>query len=346
MKKIVTISYTDLDAPGGVPRWNRDFHSSFVGASKEKQIYQAEHFCWDNFPITEFSVDHIPEWEKAKLLNNYLLSRKWIRPNDIIVADGFWLSGLEHLPYTVSVCHGIWGHVTKADVDAGKQPDFPLHHAAQVAYRQKLWNQKKRMVAVSDFIADNMKDIWGWEVPVINTGIDLDLWRPHEDQHILPVIVHGINDKGNINKGWDHIEAVKASMNIKARILSFDEFVEQESRVLNRRSNIKKNEVLGIADLCLIPSAYEGNSLFCLEALACNVPIVSYNVGLPYRAWNSDADIGVIIDRRNRFPLETVNAVIEALENINSYKPREWVSQFSIENFRTNWRSYIEEMIK
>ena len=338
MRKIITISYTGLDAPGGVPRWNRDFISSF-------KDYKHEHFCWDNFPFKDSCWNH-PEHEKAKILNLWLLQKKLVNQNDIIIADGFWLDGLEHFPYTVSVCHGIWGHITKEDVDAGKQPDFPINHAAQVAYRQKLWNQKKRMVAVSDFIADNMKDIWGWEVPVINTGIDLNLWQPHEDRHVIPVIVHGVNDKGNINKGWDHIEAVRASKNIKARILSFDEFAEERNRVFN---GCEKHEALGQADLCLIPSNYEGNSLFCLEALACNVPIVAYDVGLPYLAKKQDANIGIILDRNERSKKQFTKAVESLFDGISlcrTPQPREWVSQFSIENFRTQWRNYIKEMIK
>lgn len=336
MSRVVTISYTTLDAPGGVPRWNRDFHSAFPD-------WEKAHFCWQDFPGASEGAS-MPEWVKAQVLNQYLLQKRLVTSDDVIIADGFWLSGLEHLPRVVSVCHGIWGHVTKDDVDAGKMPENQFLHVAQVDYRRKLWALGVKMVAVSDFIADEMERQWGWKVPVINTGIDLSIWSPliRGISNKL-IIVHGINDRGNRNKGWDHIEAVKRVCIDVADVLSFDELHERTGCLI-------KSNSLPYADLCVIPSSFEGNSLFCLETLACDIPIIGYDVGLPYLAkkLNQSHLIGRVLDRNNRTPQYTASCVYLYLiarlaEGGEKFeRPRDWVSQFSIDKFRQQWYDYVK----
>lgn len=349
MRRIVTISYTPIDAPGGVPRWNRDFHSSFIGASPgQREVYSAVHYSWWDHPASSDGLanQRMSEPEKAKALNLYLLQKRLVTPEDVVVADGFWLAGLEHFPRAVSVCHGIWGHLTKADVDAGKQPENPYLHAAQVEFRRKCHDRGTHMVAVSNFIADEIKMQWGWTVPVINTGIDLQKWRPVERPYTRnphrPIIIHGVNDHGNVNKGWDHVEALREHLKGIAFVHSLDD--------LKVTLKLSSEEAFSMADLCVIPSGFEGNSLFALEALACDLPVVCYNVGLPYKAWadRQDGKIGRVLDRRKRSPgltASTVKTAILQIANGNRpvfCEPRKWVSQFSIESFRQEWRDYVE----
>lgn len=334
-RRVVTISYTGLDAPGGVPRWNRDFHSAFPDRERV-------HFCWQDFPA--WSEGHaLLENVKAHILSGYLLRKRLVTDEDVVVVDGFWGAGLEHLPFLISVCHGIWGHVTAADVAAGKQPENPILHAAQVSFRKRLAVRNGRMVSVSDFIADEMKLQWNLEVPVINTGIDLDEWKPVEHNNSIPLVIHGVNDRGNLNKGWDHIEAIESQFTKTADVFSLDQVCDIKK--------CSRQVALASADVCLIPSGFEGNSLFCLEALACDVPIVAYDVGLPYLRAKTPGFkpvIGRIVPRQFRTPQMTAAALGNwlATKRADDAKPspREWVSQFSIQNFRQQWYDYVEAM--
>lgn len=342
VNRIVTISFTPLDALGGVPKFNRDLHSAFPDR-------ECVHFSWWDFPWA-MEMEHLPEWEKARTLNHYLTTSKKLLPTDVVVADGFWADGLQHMPLAVSHSHGIWSHLTKEDVDAGKSPDMPYHHAAQVAFRQRWTKLKKHITAVSDFIAEQMRLQWGFEVDrVINNGVDTDVFCPSDRDSGLNdlLIIHGVNDRGNLNKGWDHIEALRMGIPT-AHVLSLDEAYD----LLEERTGEPwtKAEVLSLADIVVHPSGYEGNSMFVAEALACGVPFVGYDVGF---AWTVRKCLGLqIMSRSTRSPettLENVKIVMEIPDlfpNMGEISRSVAEEYLTIEKFRQGWRLYVEEIEK
>lgn len=348
MSRIVTISFTPLDAPGGVPKFNRDLHSAFPDR-------ECVHFCWEEFfRGTDLAHQpHIPEWERARILNHWLVGRKHVTADDVIIADGFWAEGLEHLPKAISHSHGIWSHLTKDDVDAGKEPDMPFHHTAQVTFRKKWTRLGKPLTAVSEFIAEQMRLQWGFESKVINNGVDTDLFRPlapgdcsterfevrKRIQRDRRIVVHGVNDKGNVNKGWDHIQHLLDAD--YAEVLSLDELAQKFS--------LPKNEALAQADVMVHPSAYEGNSMFVAETMACGVPIVGYDVGFLYSV-KDNGFIGQILPRKDRSPALTSWATAKLLSHVpgryfcSAVVRRVACQDLSIEKFRANWRAYVEEI--
>lgn len=323
---LIFTSFTPITASGGVPRWNRDMMLAFP---------EAKHYSWWDV-IADVGDVHFPmhEWDQAKILNKWLIKKKLVRKDDIVVTDGFWGLGLEEFPNVVSVCHGNWSHTTQDDVDAGILPEFPNHHREQVNYRRKHLARSGRMVAVSDFIADQCKIQWGFEMPVINNGIDLDVFKPQSIKlsRKRPVILHGVT---NANKGFDHIQILKDKLN--ADILLLDDAVSF--------FNLPKYEALGQASIFTHPSAHEGNSYMLLESLACGVPIVSYNVGLMYWTKKNDweNEVGIIIDRKERSPEKTMNATAHLLSNLDKCNPRKFAEMFSIQRFHAEWKAYLKK---
>ena len=339
MRRIVTVSYTGIDAPGGVPKFNRDLHDAF-------QDRERAHFCWDDFPFNQSpDLMFLPEWEKARLLNQFLLKDRRILRDDVIVADGFWASGLEFCPNAISHSHGIWGHITKEDRDAGKRPENEYLHNAQVEFRRRWVKFGKHITAVSKFIARELDRQWGIQVDrVINNGVDINEFCPQDLKcpSSRPVIVHGVNDVMNHNKGWDHIELL--SKNIDADVMSLDELTLRW-----KFYGQTKAKTLAGSALVVHPSGFEGNSMFVAETLACGVPIVAYDVGA---LADPDAErCGWILDRNKRSPDHTLEIVQFVMEQLKYH--REVASKaaraFAVENlskdrFVREWRSYVEEI--
>lgn len=354
MNRIVTISFTPLDAPGGVPKFNRDLHSAFPDR-------ECVHFSWWDFPWY-IEMEHLPEWEKARTLNHYLIQSRKLLPTDVVVADGFWADGLQHMKNAVSHSHGIWSHLTKEDVDAGAQPDMPFHHAAQVNFRRRWTDLGKCITAVSDFIANQMELQWGFKVDrVINNGVDTDLWAPMTPEEMVgrgmkvPLIVHGVNDRGNANKGWDHIKHLKQDLQGPHGpvIVSLDELCQLLASPEGPRP---KHLALREADFVVHPSGYEGNSMFVAEALACGVPVVGYDVGFLWKLKQDGGmiDAGVIMPRTGRTVyMTTIGAETEigvmakypethAAKRVRARQIA--LEHLSLETFKRSWREYVEEV--
>lgn len=350
-KRIVTISYTGLDAGGGVPKFNRDLHAAFPDRT-------CVHFCWEHFPWQrEVDARGETEWGRARMLNEHLVRSRLISSDDVVVADGFWAAGLEHFPLAISHSHGIWSHLTYEDVIAGKPPDMPAHHAAQVAFRQRWSFLGKPLTSVSAFISNELKRQWGIEVDrTINNGVDTMLYLPatapwsRRVSRTRPLILHGVNDRFNSNKGWDHIQLLMES--VDADVMSLDEAYAQFAFRSDRIWT--KPEVLAQADLFVHPSGYEGNSMMVAEALSCGIPFVGYNVGLMW--WLSCSlqypdRIGAIMDRSLRCPQTTLQWTQFVLNRIAEIEPEaNWMGansrkvaliHCSIDGFRAQWREYI-----
>lgn len=349
MGRLVTISYTQLDASGGVPAFNRALHVAFPDR-------ECIHFSWWDHPFHPEleGQGNLPEWQKSRLLNEYLVGRRLVRPDDIIIADGFWADGLQSMPRAVSHCHGIWSHLTKEDVDAGKQPDMPYHHAAQVMFRKRWTDLKKPLTAVSNFIANQLKLQWGWDAYVINNGVDVNRFVPLgriRSADSKMVVVHGVNDRTNVNKGWDHIQAVIDELGDRAMVVSLDELC----KILG---DVPKETALAQADIMVHPSGYEGNSMFVAESLSCGVPVVGYDVGFLWELRHNGRygetafmDYGYVLDRNERNALLTAEAVAvqvdPSLRELGLLQQKSanarWLAEkhLSLQTFTAEWRRYV-----
>ncbi len=332
-RRIITVSFTSLNAGGGVPAFNRALHAAFPDR-------ECVHYCWDDF-YGGHSTAAVTEWEKAKVLNRYLLQTHKVTNEDIVIADGFWAAGLESLPHAVSHSHGIWSHLTNDDVMDEKAPDMPLHHAAQVAFRHRWLNLKKHHTSVSEFITNQMRLQWGFTVEAtINNGVDTSLWHPARVKfpRLKPIVVHGVNDRGNKNKGWNHIEALT---DLDCEVLSLDD--------MTARYGGPAPWALAQADVVVHPSGFEGNSMFVAEALACGVPFVGYDVGFAWKLRRDGDDVGWVLNRQHHHPLQTLDAVQAVLNMDESTRKMFGVNaravaekHLSLTKFNNEWRQYVD----
>lgn len=332
---LITISYTPLDAGGGVPKFNRQ-----LGLAFHKGVHK--HYSWWDV-AQAFGHDpnnqSLPEWEKARVLNAWLLKTGKITERDVVVADSFWADGLEKIPNVISHQHGNWSHTTLDDVLKGVPPEFPMHAKIQENFRSRWLSSGHEMTAVSNFIADQMRLQWGFPSTVINNGIDILMYGPREKlPRERPLIIHGTT---NSNKGFDHIEAIKK---LDADVMLLDDAA--------KKFGLPNHWALAQADVVVHPSAHEGNSYFVLEALACDVPVVTYNVGLMYWFYKNRVNVirdnlpipGVVDDRNDRSPEITfrdTEALLRSIARNEKYEPRRFASMFSLVRFNQEWHAFL-----
>jgi len=329
MRRVVLLSLMPRQYAGGVSRWVDDF----MNAVDDREVV---HYCIDDL-FSRFGQRQISEWDAAITLGRFIRQRQFVNENDIFVVDGFWGMGLPQDKNIISVCHGTWARRVKSDLDKGIPSEFPMQMEIQKNYWKGLIAGGGKIVAVSEFAQDDLKNTWGFESDVINNAIDCNKFRSYPRIYReRPLVIHGVTSKV---KASDHIEHLQRNLN--ADVLLLDDAA--------RKLNMPKYEALAQADVVVIPSHYEGNSYFTLEALACDVPVVCYDVGMPWWAFRNgySRSVGNILSYEKYSPELTLDAVKDVLsEDKMNLHPKELALQFTQERFRSEWKTYLAGMEK
>lgn len=162
-------------------------------------------------------------------------------------------------------------------------------------------NQSDGVTAVSEDLRKQTYEYFKItkEIDVIPNFIDLDKFKKQKKDHfkkaICPkgeaLIVHTSNFRkvkriGDVIKIFANIHAeIPAKLlmigdgpeRTKAETLSRELNIESDVRFLGKLESVE--EVLSVADLFLMPSEKESFGLAALEAMACEVPLISSNAG-------------------------------------------------------------------
>ena len=119
-----------------------------------------------------------------------------------------------------------------------------------------------------------------------------------------------------------------------------------EIRFLGKQDAVE--EVLAISDLFLIPSGSESFGLAALEAMACEVPVISSNIGgLP--EVNIHGETGFLSDVGNISEMaDNAMYILENEERLNTFRANalKQARLFSIENILPQYESYYEEVMQ
>jgi glycosyltransferase involved in cell wall biosynthesis len=332
VKRIVLLSLMPRQHNGGVARWINDFITAFPDR-------QVDHYSIEDL-FSRFGQRQISEWDAAAALGRWLRQKNMVTENDTIIVDGFWGLGIPVGPNVISVCHGTWARRVKEDLDAGIPSEFPEQMKVQYNYWKALVQAGGHIVSVSEFAQDDLRRTWAIESDVINNAIDMKLFSPRPQLYReKPLIIHGVTSKV---KATSHIDYISSKLYGRADVMLLDE--------ASQFYKMPKYEALAQANVIVIPSHYEGSSYFTLEALAVDVPVVCYDVGMPWwAAQNGWTDkIGKILhyNHSTYTPDLTYNAVSEVLSARVPYTPRELAALFSQERFRDEWNAYLMKLEK
>lgn len=292
------------------------------GMYLQRAVPEMKLFSWPDYP--EFRENgHLQDYEKAEMLNTWLLKSGLVDENTVVVSDGYWANGLQgKVARLISVVHGsYWGRYMIHQVFKWDEVIGMDHVNAQF----DIWEDDRvEVVCVSQASAREL-GVYGagcdCEITVIEHGIDLGVFCPlHGASHGL--WMHGATSG---RKGYDVI----------VRLVAMGKhYIEP----MNEHSGVPENKVARLDEaMCLLaPTRHEGNSYLLLEALACGVPLITYHTGM---AEEMDKRVGIVTD--NLDPYNFARLMDEFDPSL--YDPRDWAEEnASLERFIAPWRAYLE----
>lgn len=230
-------------------------------------------------------------------------------------------------------------------------------------------NQSDGATAVSDYLKRETFKNFKVDRPIemIHNFVDLKRFHKEKKMHfkaaIAPggekILVHTSNFR-RVKRTEDVVKVFsKIHDKIPSKLLLIGDgpdrqAVEHLSRDLNLGEDVRflgkqeaVEEILAISDLFLMPSEYESFGLAALEAMACEVPVVSTNAGgIPeiqiQGVTGFMSKVGDVDDM-------ATNAlkIFSSAETLNKFKQQahEQSKQFDIENILPKYEKYYESVL-
>lgn len=231
-------------------------------------------------------------------------------------------------------------------------------------------DQSDGVTAVSDFLKHETKEKLGVinDIKVIYNFIDFERFKKLDKDHfkkaIAPngekIIAHTSNFR-KVKRAEDVILAFeKIYKKIPCKLLMIGDGPERsklenlcrqiglcdEIRFLGKQNAVE--ELLAISDLFMLPSSNESFGLAALEAMACQIPVISTNVGgIP--EVNTHGETGFMCDVGD---IQTMaDHAINLLSNPElhtkfSHNALSRASEFDIDKILPQYESYYEEVLE
>jgi glycosyltransferase involved in cell wall biosynthesis len=143
-------------------------------------------------------------------------------------------------------------------------------------------------IANSIWLANIIKEKVGSEYPIVNPGVDLDVFRPREvkrEENVKVVLCFGKSAalKG-LRYAFEAMKIVKKRMrNVKLVLYGSESQLKAISPIpceyVFRPNDEELAKLYASADVFILPSLYESFPLTPLEAMACGTPVVTTRYG-------------------------------------------------------------------
>lgn len=265
------------------------------------------------------------DYDKALVLNQWLLQHKVLDKDSVVIVDGYWGSGLQgYVRRLISVCHGSYfGRFMMSQISPWGEVVGMDHVLAQIEH----WKDPfVEIVAVSGDSAREIRlaGVTKKGIRIITHGVDLEILKPMPEIEKI-CMMHGAT---GARKGLDILNILDV-WGIRV------EFMNELTGKLE-----KKAKRLNQARLFVAPTRHEGNAYMLLEALACGVPVLTYYTG---QAVDFDERCGIIVDNIDPHNLRRLINKFEAGEYDHVLAPRAYAEEnCSFDRFANEWRSYLE----
>ena len=298
---------------------------------------------------------------KGHIIEKYLGKYETLFKPDLIIKNS-GIGGFENIKTPqIVVFQDPFYSIQKFMVDKKIFDSKMEFYSACVDLQRRTGNQAHKNVAVSDFMKQEM-GLFGIKCDkVIKHGIDIELFKPLKNKEKLRK-KYGIPKDKKVGimvtkftpaKGWEMVVGLVNHFQdifwIIVRTATKADY--QDKPVLKNVVLIDKvpreqmPELYNCADFLVNPSPVESFSLCGLEAMACDIPVISYKTGFVWK-WGHISDAGIFINEWDFN--EYKEAVKEFMQGKYKFCPREVIIQEELtkKRFDKEWKEFVEQCIK
>lgn len=286
----------------------------------------------------------------------------------------FWHDLLDWFPELLDKTNGytnynILANIIERDGDASL-PDYIIRnatffrhmdlHCKQVSLLQDCYEDKAQQIDVcnrsdvtvfnSNFTYSQYKDtIIDCDVKIIPLGVDFEQFNVIHDKRvlqrevgILPNSILFVGSSLDYPKGFSRVQHLINNTNYNFCLVMKDTFSINNPRVkvFNKITHDVLAKVYNSCDMLLCTSRIETQHLATIEAGACDIPILTTNIGALYDTPNGDW--GVKVEEE-----DFVSGIEFINNNRNLFSPRQYFlnNKFDKESCKNKWIKLIQENI-
>lgn len=253
---------------------------------------------------------------------------------DAVLCNGEYGWNINH-PNITTVMHGNWRGYAKNAMQKKtvKQILLYLYTYYVLGYFQKK-SAKGKVVAVSDNVKKQLRELYGLNSTSIPNGVDVHKFSKKDKEHYRKKLKI---PKGKTclfvgspyySKGWDIIKELAKKLPRVTFVCVLNKGgYEQIPENMITRYNVSPEDIseyYKAVDLFILPSRFEGCSYSILEAMSCSLPIVISNTG--YASSLNEFENYIVKD-------ENVESYLQAIKSAESDKKLpEQVRNFIVSN--------------
>lgn len=286
----------------------------------------------------------------------------------------FWYDLLDWIPNLEDKCNGltpfnILPNRIEHEFNFGVKPDYIIRNAS---YFRRLNIPVKTISLLQDVLDNNLEQISvcnSSDIVVFNSpytmsfykdkitsksvmiplGVDFSLFKPMDVDYsgelgILPNSILFIGSATNYPKGFDILLQIIEQTDFNFCLVMKDNFNFSHPRVkvFNRVGHDMLVKIINSCEMLVCTSRVETLHLAGVEAAACNLPLITSNVGIYYNLPNG-------VWGRNTMSFDSQDFIREisfVKENINMFRPRDFFYELGLDTItcKKNWNRLIENI--
>jgi len=317
---------------GGVEKF-----ATYLKAALMERGWSVLIVSWNDMPHHErYDRQDVSNPDKALVLGSWLDGPAFGVAFDVAVSDGYWGLGITSHP-VMPVVHGTW-----AEMHARMGMTFGL----EVQRQGEAFNAPNAYpVACSAASARELRRHHGRAATAtIYHGIDLCAFRPR-DEPLPPgppwIILQAAGK--NTKKGAKLLRPIAEMLGDDYRIEYLDAAIGEEPGAFRR------------GHVFLHPTYHEGNAYACLEAMACDLPVVTTAAGVfedipfvqPKHGWRTPVGYTLPVGARAEdFALAVRLACCDIRDGSGHGGPRRWAEQHAnMTDFADSWDRLLREIV-